>query len=417
MFLIKLAYKNLFRHWKRTIGTAIIIAMAIFVYLVFQSLLVGMEDMSYDNIIKFESGHLQVSDRNYWEEKDKLQLEDLITVDSELLEKIKGIEGFSVLSAQLKFQARLNNGSSELPVIGVGVNSEQIMELFALEENLAAGSFFKQGKVEVVFGRSLADLMDLKTGDYITLLVKTSTETFNTIEAKVAGLLETTNPNLNRNYIYLPLSLAQKALAVGNSASQIVVKLDNKEMAFSAKNQLLNILEESDPGLGVYSWSDLEAAKVLEADQAISRILLVIIMLIGAVGVVNTVILSAQERMKEIGMMKAQGMTEKEIIASFVLESTGIGLIGVFVGSVLGAVSIWYMVNYGMDFSIFMQGADLDNLMGNFGFSTVMEFHGAWTPGSFIIVTIFGILVSVISSIFPAWWVAKKDVVDAIYNH
>ena len=72
LFLTKLAFKNLVRHRNRTIFTSIIIAMAIVIYIFFDSLIGGMTELSYETIIDYESGHLQVMAEGYWEEEDEL---------------------------------------------------------------------------------------------------------------------------------------------------------------------------------------------------------------------------------------------------------------------------------------------------------------------------------------------------------
>ena len=74
LFLTKLAFKNLVRHRNRTIFTSIFIAMAIVIYIFFDSLIGGMTELSYETIIDYESGHLQIVDKNYWEAKDELAL-------------------------------------------------------------------------------------------------------------------------------------------------------------------------------------------------------------------------------------------------------------------------------------------------------------------------------------------------------
>lgn len=413
MFLLKISFRNLFRHWKRTVITAVIIALAVFFYLAADSLILGTEEMAYSNIINFEAGHLQVADTSYWKEKDELPLDNLTNNDSALIRDIKNVKGFSGLSPQLKFSAQLSTGTSQLPVAGLGVKPNKIQEVFSLEEHLVAGSFFENNERKVVLGKRLADQMGLKTGNYITLLVKTANKTFNTIEVKVGGLLKTTNPNINRNYVYLPLELAQQSLGVDNKVSRIVVKLTDKDKAEQIKKQLLSVLKQSKPNLGIYTWEELDAAKALEMDQATNKLLLVIILIIGAMGIINTVLLAALERMEEIGMMKALGLKEKEIIWAFMLESIGIGLIGVVLGSLLGGISVWYLTTYGIDYSIFLQG---DINMGDFGFPMITQIKGVWNPNGFIIVNLLGLLVAAVSSYFPARWAAKKDAVDAIYN-
>ncbi|HKL12971.1 MAG TPA: FtsX-like permease family protein [Halanaerobiales bacterium] len=415
MFLLKLAYKNLFRYWKRTLIAAFIIAMAVFVYLIMDSMLLGMEDMTYENIIKYESGHLQIADKKYWEDKDELPLENLVPLESRFNEDIKKTEGYISQSPQLRFQALLNNKGDELPVIGVGINPTKALEVFDLKENLVVGTFFQNEERKVVLGKTLAELMDVNLGDYITLIFKTSTETFNTIDAQVSGLLETTNPNINNNFIYLPLDIAQNSLSVGNKVSRIIIRLNNKSQVNNAKSQLNNILGNNMNNLGVYTWNELEVAEVLNVDQVISKLLLAIILIIGAMGIINTVILAALERMEEIGMMKALGLKEREIVQVFMYESIGIGIIGVIVGSIFGALTIWYLVNFGMDYAIFMEGGGKE-VMGDVGFPLVTKIYSSWNQTAFIIVNSFGLMTSALASIFPAYWAAKKDPIKALQH-
>ncbi|HMA59449.1 MAG TPA: FtsX-like permease family protein [Halanaerobiales bacterium] len=413
MFLLKLAYKNLFRYWKRTLIAAFIIAMAVFIYLTMDSMLLGMEDMTYENIIKYESGHLQIANKEYWEDKDELPLENLISLESRFNENIENINGYIFHSPQLRFQAILNSKGDELPVIGYGINPDQALEVFELKENLVAGTFFTKGERKVVLGSTLAELMEVDLDDYITLIFKTSTETFNTIDAQVSGLLETTNPNINNNFVYLPLDLAQDSLSVGDSISRIVIRLNGKNKVNDAKSQMENLLGNNINKIGVYAWDELEVAEVLSVDQVISKFLLAIILIIGAMGIINTVILAALERMEEIGMMKALGLKEREIVLTFMYESIGIGIIGVVVGTILGAITIWYLVNFGMDYAIFMEGGG-EEIMGDVGFPMVTEIYSSWNLTAFIIVNTFGLITSALASIFPAYWAAKKNPVKAI---
>ena len=72
--------------------------------------------------------------------------------------------------------------------------------------------------------------MEVAIGDYITLLVKDRNKTFNTIDAEIAGLVHTSNPNVNQNIVFLPLELARQALAVGEEASKIIIRLEDKDL-------------------------------------------------------------------------------------------------------------------------------------------------------------------------------------------
>ena len=411
MFLTKLAFKNLVRHRNRTLITAIIIAFAIFIFILMDSMIGGMTQMSYQSIINYETGHLQVAKNEYWEEKGELPLKNLLSEDKQLMSTVEGIDGFKSSSPELNFLARLSNGINELPVLGKGIKPDRLLDVFELEDKFVEGSIFSSGEYKAVMGKRLADLLKLKKGEYITLIVKDKNGTFNTIDAEISGLLHTANPNINSNIVYLPLDIVQQSLNVDNKVSKIIVKLDDKDSATGVANKLEDKLKIIDDSPGVYSWEELEAVSVAGAKQMGNQMILAIILLIAAIAIINTVILAALERMKEIGMMKALGLQRKEIIYTFVLESTGIGILGGVIGLLLGAVGVWIFTIYGVDWGALVGMED----MASFGIPVIGKMYGVWNPKAFIIVFFFGVITSLLASILPAYWAASKDPVKAIY--
>lgn len=414
MFLTKLALKNLVRHRNRTLITAIIIAFAIFFYILMDSLIGGMTEMSYDNIIDYEAGHLQLVLQDYWDEEEELPLEDLISTEKQIMTVIDDHVGNVDSSPELNFLARLNNGIHELPVIGKGINPDNLLEVFPLQDKFVEGSMFSLGEYKAVLGKRLADLLKLEIGDYITLLVKDKNETFNTIDAEISGVVHTGNPNVNSNFIYLPLDIVQQALNVGNQVSKVIVSLDNKDIAMGVSNKLEDKLMNIDSRLKVYSWEELEAVSVAGAKQMGNKMILAIILMIAAIAIINTVILAALERMGEIGMMMAMGLRRKEIIYTFVLESTGIGILGGIIGLILGVFGVWLFTIYGLDWGAMMGMENMD--MATFGIPVLGKMYGVWNPVAFITVFSFGVIVSLLASIFPAFWAARKDPIKAIYH-
>jgi putative ABC transport system permease protein len=411
LFLTKLAFKNLARHRNRTIITASIIAIAIFVYIYLDSMIGGMVELSYRTIIDYESGHLQVVKEDYWEAAEKLPLDDLFVPDQWITDLIEQGESYAAFSPELSFQAQLYNGTVQLPVIGKGIIPEAFSDVFALENQFVEGSMVRRGQDQVVLGKRLADLLQLRTGDYITLQVKDKNKTFNTIDAEIVGLVHTSNPNVNQNIVYLPLDLVQEALSVGVQVSKVIVRLENKDQAAKVAPKLAAELQRGGAELKVYPWTELEAVSFANAQYVENQIILVLILGIAAIAVINTVILAALERMEEIGMMKAMGLQNKEIIYTFVLESTGIGILGGLVGALLGVIGVGTLVKYGIDFDAW---AGME--MASFGLSVIGKTYGVWNPGAFLKVFAFGVLISFLASILPAYWAADKDPVKAIYH-
>jgi putative ABC transport system permease protein len=412
MFSIKLGLKNLTRQKRRNGITILVIAFAFFIYLFLDSVMGGMEELSFNNIRNFETGNIQVSYPQYWEEREELPLENLIYLNQEIEKSIINVDGVLGTSPELRFTASLNNGLDEIAVIGLGILPEKYNEVYTTQQYLVAGSIFVPGESKAVIGERLAELMDLKVGDYITLLIRTKEETFNTIDLEIGGLMNTPHPVINNGIIFVPLDIAQQALNVEDGISMITIKTNKRKEIDPIINDIDQIFQKKNINIRAYSWR--ESAKTViamsTAQDAETAVVLTVILMIGMIGIINNVILSALERSREIGMMKALGMREWEIVLVFMIEACGIGIIGGLAGCLLGAAGVGLMVKYGYDLSYI--GGD----MSLYGIPIIDRIYGVWNFSSFVFIFFFGIVIALFSSIVPAYWAAHKDPVKAIYH-
>jgi len=411
VFSLKLGLKNLTRQKRRNIITIFVIAFSFFGYLFMDSIMGGMEEMSFSNIKNYDTGNIQVMHPEYWEDREKLPLENLIYLNQDTVDSIKNMDGVIGVSPELRFQANLNNGIDETVVLGLGISPEQYSEVFATQNYIFEGSMFALGELKAVIGVKLAELMDLKVNDYITLLIRTKEDTFNTIDVEISGLLNSPNPMINNGIVFVPLDIAQQALNIGNGVSLFALKTasGNEDKITKA---LMNSFKEKNLDLKAYSWRESAASVIAlsAAKKGGAATILSVVLLIGMIGIVNNVILSALERTGEIGMMKALGMREWEIVFVFMVEAIGIGILGGLAGCLIGFAGISYMAKYGFDLSY--MGGD----MSEFGIPILDKIYGTWNIPAFGFLFILSVMVALLSSIMPAYWAAHKDPVKAIYH-
>ncbi|HZK41108.1 MAG TPA: FtsX-like permease family protein, partial [Atribacterota bacterium] len=369
------------------------------------------EEMSFSNIKNYDTGNIQVMHPEYWEDREKLSLENLIYINQDTIDSIKNMDGVIGVSPELRFQASLNNGIDETVVLGLGISPEQYSEVFATQNYIFEGSMFAPGESKAVIGVKLAELMDLKVNDYITLLIRTKEDTFNTIDVEISGLLNSPNPMINNGIVFVPLDIAQQALNIGNGVSLFALKTasGNEDKITKA---LMNSFKEKNLDLKAYSWRESAASVIAlsAAKKGGAATILSVVLLIGMIGIVNNVILSALERTGEIGMMKALGMREWEIVFVFMVEATGIGILGGLAGCLIGFAGVGLMAKYGFDLSY--MGGD----MSEFGIPILDKIYGTWNIPAFGFLFILSVMVALLSSIVPAYWAAHKDPVKAIYH-
>jgi len=414
LLIIKIALRNLSRHKKRTIFTAIVIAVAICFYVFADALILGMMDSSYENITEYEFGHIQLMSGEYWEDKDDLPLQNLISLEEETLARIAGRPEVTGYAPRLDFSAEMTDGRDSIPLIGRGIDLEQEASNFRIRDSIIEGSYIEEGEPEAVIGQSLAEDMELEVGDFFMLIVRTRGESFNVIDLTVAGIINTPNPYINDNVVFLPIDLARDALLVeDNQASHISLKLTDRELAADSSTEISELLTAgpASENYRAYSWE--EGAEDLIVMQEYSDMVLIlvlgVILLLAMAGIANTVILSVIERFKEIGMMKAMGMKIKEVTFLIGLEAAGIGILGGLLGVTLGAGAVYLLSTYGINIYAGMEG-ELDLPI------SMAVIYGSWKPGTFIFVFFYSVIISFISGLIPAYWGAKKNPVDILHE-
>jgi len=411
MFSVKLGLKNLSRQKRRNMITILVIAFAFFAYLFMESMMNGMEEMSFDNIKHFETGNIQVAHPEYWEDKDNLPLEHLIEWDSELEKELMQMEGVIGISPELRFSANLNNGIDEMAVIGLGIIPENYNQVFETRDYFIEGSMSALQESKAVIGKQMADLLDLEINDYVILLFRTKEDTFNTIDVEIGGIVKTLNPVINNHIVLVPLELAQDRLNVEDSITMLSLKTFSGEEETVIKSLEGYFRQENLP-LQAYTWQESAENVIALAVAKKSGIgaVLSVVLLIGMVGIINNIILSALERTSEIGMMKAMGMKEWEIVFVFMVEATGIGVLGGFIGCLLGLVGVNWLVRNGIGLGFW--GTD----MSKYGIPILDRIYGAWNGFTFYYIFFLGIFIAILSSIIPAYWASHKDPVEAIYH-
>jgi putative ABC transport system permease protein len=439
-FLISLAWKNLSRYRRRTIITAVAIAIGIALYIWIDALLLGAEMETVRNLIYFETGPARIMQKKYWEEKDYLLIKYYLENPEEIQNKLKnaGFESTQRISflgeiskcyeakvtfpeyllyiPHIKFNA--NNifeeieGSFQIKLAAIDVDTDSVV--FKLHEGIIEknGRFLENGRPEIIIGEDLAEDLNVDMEDWVTVLTKTATGSYDTLDFKVVGLLDTPNPLINKGMAFIPLDYAKQRLMNGQGATDVIVNFPegaDSESEVEKIKAAISGLPGSD-GWEVLDYKQLarEFIMLASAKSGGSQLILFLFFIIAVIGISNTMLMAVFERVKEIGMMRAMGMQDSSIIGAFFLEATGIGLVGSSIGLGIGIIITWWMVEWGMDFSGMIEG------MGNIGYRSAGVFKGWWNPGTMVFAFVIGIYVSEAVSFFPALKAVSMQITECL---
>lgn len=401
-YLVKLAARNLWRQKRRTLLTFLAIAAGLVALIEVDSLMAGLDRDAVQNLIDLACGEVRVHAPGYFGERDRLLIDRTLEAGP-TLEAVRSVDGVKAAAPRVVFAARLNTGTEEVPVAGVGIDSEADSRVFTLSQ-FVEGRLPAPGAGEAALGYNLARLLGLAMGDSFTLVTRTRDEAFQALDLTIVGLLRSPHPEVNRQQVYLPLDVATQALALDGGVTEVTARLDAGVKAEAAAKAVADTLTARRVPGEVFTWREVarDFLAITQAKQGFTGVFILMIMIIALVGVVNTVLLGAMERVREIGMLQAMGMTANEIVRLFMYEATGIGLLGSVAGCLMGIAGNVYLVNRGIDILRLFSDVDI-------GYPIAGVIRGAWNWPMIGWVFLLGVAVCLVASYLPARRAAARD--------
>jgi ABC-type lipoprotein release transport system permease subunit len=409
VFLPGLAWKNLSRYRKRTIITASALAFGLATYIFMDGWLKGAETESERNLVRYETSSSRVLTREYWAERDRLPLASAIENPEPVIAALRGAGIPAVPRTLFAGEAVVEEGS--MPVRVIAIDAERDEQVFSFRETVTEGRYLEAGESGALLGAWLADDLGLAVGDLFTVTTRTRTGFHQTLDLEVVGILNCPNPAINKGTLFMPLDTADSLMEMEGAATEIDLKYRDYRSAEKTNAGLAAGPLASFPGLTVVSWKDLSAdyLAISATKKGGSNVMLLLVFIIAAVGVSNTMLMTIYERIRELGMMRALGMRDRDIRRVFLLEAGGIGLIGSVAGVALGCIANYAMVRWGMDFSAFM---DMSKMDIGYRISSVM--HSAWNPPVIVVALLAGVLACVAVAVLPVRRALKLTITDCL---
>ncbi len=413
--LIKIAFRNLLRHKWRTLLTGIVIAFGLWIYLFMDSVMSGLDRGSIDNMINLSTSAVKIHTAEFDKERESFPLNYGLTNIAALEKHLAGHERVKACAPRTQFLGELSNYEESMPVIGTIIEPKQDSMVFSLTEYLKGNYFSEHGVNEIILGKDLARDMNVAIGDNITLFALTKYESHNAEDFIVIGLFHTTDPTLNKSGAYITFKDANTFLDLENTVTELNVQLKrriNLDDLEQDMKQVRAYIDKQFPKLATYTFIELGAGvlELVKQKKAWGVGMTLVFLLIAAVGIVNSVLMSVYERVREVGVLRALGLEGREIVRMFMLEGTMIGFFGSFVGVLLGCITIFVLTTVGYPLDVIYKDMYVDTA----GFPYWGTIYGEWNVPLIIGTFLFGIATAFLASIYPARKAATMSVIQAI---
>jgi putative ABC transport system permease protein len=401
-FLVQLALRNLLRNTRRTLLSMAAVIAGVAVLILGQGAIGGIEE----NIIRAQvdalSGHVLIRPVEYPTLGIQHPVDHLFGVDAALSSWLDA--NTTAWTTRVMFAPRLVHKADSMRVRAIGFDPVRDPTVFP------RGTWnvhFADPPVEggVLVSQGVARVLDVHPGDSVTMEGRTPAGAINALEMPVSGVYTAGNSALDRFTVFVPMALTADMLRNEDKVSHVIARLPSRD---DSEPVAMRLREVAPAGTDVVTWQQ-ETHDMIEV-QKIRRtaldFLVIALMGMSALGIANTVLMAAYERVREIGTLRAMGMTRANVVAMFVIEGASMGLIGGVVGAALGGGLTWWYSTRGIDLS----GAMKD--MGNLAISSMLYFQ--WSSLVVVLAVVFGVTIAVIASIWPALVASNMQPADAV---
>lgn len=413
-YLMKIAFKNLFRSKLRTAVSIIAIAFGVMIVVFARGIVVGMIDSVFADHIQYNSGHIKIIDQDYLKKERLLSLQypvegfrgqDL----DKMIEMLGSLDKVEAVIPRLKFAAMASTEEDLVTMSGWGVSPDKELLYTSIGEYLEEGRMVRPGRQEVVMGTALLDKLDARVGDRITLLFNTAFGSLKGVTFEIVGRLETGLKLLNEAVFYLPLDQAQRFLEMDGQVTELLLFLPGREAVPQVLPGVEELLSweggENYLALSYRETSDL--IPLMDLSEMIFNFIYIFLVLLSCIVVINTMIMIIRERTREIGMMVALGLEKREILSLFLIEGGFMGLIGSLAGALAGYFLNSYLGKVGFDYGQALAGMDADILLNTM-------IYPAASLENTIFAFILGTVIVVLACLFPARRAVKLEPTEAM---
>ncbi len=403
--VLKIAFRNIFRQKRRTILTA----LAMIVGFMLSSVFIGLSDGAYGNIIAMFTrnriGHIQVHREGYL---DKPSLYKTINNSSAIGEAIQSTAGVEAWTPRVYGAGLGSVGEKSTGVQVVGVDVARETEATHFDKKVVEGNTLAETPAhEAVIGKGLAKILSAKIGSEIVIFSQAADGSIANDMYKIVGIVESGDDITDRVTCYLHIEDAQELFVLDRRVHEIVVIVSNINQVTKVRNAIAANL--NDATLNVAPWQEVAKSfyRAMRADQQGDAIGRLVIMLIVAIGVLNTVLMSVLERTREYGVLKAVGTKPVQIFWLVVCEVVIIALGSICIGALLAVLINYLLSIYGITYpeEITYGGMKLKTL------------YAEVNVRSLVIPAVTVMLSAAIVSLFPAIKAARIMPAKAMRTH
>jgi putative ABC transport system permease protein len=409
--LLMIAYRNIWRNGRRTALCAFAVAIAVFFNIYMQSWIDGMVGSAEEVVRTYETGHVNVVSAGFEADKEYLPVQFPVAQGrdaDELIAEIEALPGARAALPRITAYATLFDSSVKYALLW-GVRAARELEintwnLTDRDDGILEGRYPAAGANECAIGSEFARKTGLAIGGKLPLKTVSAQFSDKYWSPTVVGVFEFDYAKYDGDVVIVDFDRLGRVLTLGGAAQQLFVYAKDPGRSAELRSGVERVVG---PGHVVREWTDNYWVALMRQYSFLFVMIFGVFQVVASFLIINTVIMVIHERIKEIGMMGALGMTRREIVLVFFFEALCLSVIGALAGCILGGAATLLGSLYPMDLDVITGGGLKDMPVS----STIFL---AFSPGAIAQGFLFGVVVAAACTILPSLRSAFVEPVEAL---
>ena len=408
--LTTMAWRNLWRNRRRTLLTLSAIVFGVFLSV----LMTALQYRNWADMIQLAArigaGHVTLQHQEYLDNptlsrsvRGTNRLVRLASGEAHVTRVVERITGFNMLST-----AHENLGAG---FIAVSPEDEDEQTLSLLEA-IVEGEFFRSSTDDgIILGDRLASNLDVELGSKVVYTMTDKDGEIVVALTRVSGIVRTGSRSVDGGICLLPIDTVREVIGFApDEAIQVAVFIDDQRRSDVVVADLRSGLTED---VAALPWYELQPQLAVFIAMKVggSQVVMILIAVLVAAGIFNTLFVSVMERIREFGIMLAVGFSPGQLFRLVMLESAWLAGVGLVVAAAVTIGPYLYLSSTGLDVTAILgDAADLE--IAGVGFSPIMKV-GIY-PENMVLIGVAALLAVLLAGIYPAWKAGHADPVEAL---
>jgi putative ABC transport system permease protein len=403
--LFQIAWRNVLRNKKRSFIIVTAIACGLWAALVASAVSLGFSYETVRSALETRLTHIQLHQPGFLESRT---LRDTIPEGMSVVRRISSLPSVRAVSGRLLVEGMASTAETAVGVLVNGIDRDRERATTTIAARLIEGTYALGEKPNAtVIGEELAGKLGAHMGSKVILTMQDIHADIVGGSFRVVGIYRTDSTPFDGMTVFVDRRDLARLLDMGDQIHEIAVDVNDLQSVDPTASRIRALF----PALSTKTWTDLapELNYINRYTEVYLNIFLYVIVLTLLFGIMNTMLMSVLDRVREFGVLTAVGMRGRRVFTMIMLESIVLSVLGGIAGIFAGWGTVEQLKRTGINLAAFGEG------LRQWGYSEISYPVLPLSMYEQVIVSIM--LAAVLGAIYPAWKAIRLDPAKAIRTY